>query len=164
LERKPGWNRLGLLRDSDDTSGRLRVGLEICGESMWLRYEGTGGRAGKVISGEGSSGDTGFCGVFSKSANVPCSLSSSRQRTLCFFLTGVNATPLRVVASLRRRGDDLIGEAIACCWAAEKTGAGIALWLTLMDFFRFGVPRLVGGNNSTGIMEPSGLTTWDAAE
>ena len=82
---------------------------------MWLRYEGTGGGcAKKDFSGEGSAGGENFLGVFSKSARVPCSLSSSRQRTPCFFF-GVNDTPLRAVPILRRLGEDLMGEAIACC-------------------------------------------------
>ena len=44
--------------------------------------------------------------------------------------------------------------------------AGAATGCVLMDtaFFRLGVPFLLGGYISTGISEPSGLTTLDAAE
>lgn len=114
-----------------------------------------------------SFGDGNLTGVFSKSASVPSSVSSSRHRTEFFFLTGVKETPLRATPALRRRGDGFTGDARACCCTAEtavSAGAATGLACTLIDFFRFGVPRLVGGNSSTGIIEPSGLTTCDAAE
>lgn len=45
-----------------------------------------------------------------------------------------------------------------------KEGGAMGFAWTLKDFLRFGVPRFVGGNSSTGIIEPSGLTTWETAE
>src|SRR3569833_2191833 len=143
------------------------------------------GGGGASTTGSGFSGfsgellcsgvDSNFCGVFSKSASVPSSVSSSRHRTprldgVDFFLTGVKEIPLRApAAALRLRGEDFNGEANTC-WSAVDMAAsagGAATGFALMileDFFRFGVPRLDGGKISAGIRDPSGLMHCEAAE
>ena len=172
LDRKPAWNLLGLAGSSVVDSGISRLGLESEMVSAEPRYDGRMGICSVGLSGEIRSGDesANFLGVFSKSAKVPSSVSSSRHRTARFrgdfLLEGVNESPLRTAPTLRRRGDDFIGDAESCKLLGTDENAGGATGLTLiaMAFFRFGVPRLVGGCISTGINEPSGLTTLDAAE
>jgi hypothetical protein len=111
-----------------------------------------------------------FCGVFSKSASVPCSVSSSRQRTIRLdgdlFFTGVKDTPFRPTPAFLLRGDDFIGDIKVSCSAAgtlENAGAATGFVLRRAVFFRFGVPLFEGENTSTGAIEPSGLITCPAA-
>lgn len=170
LDRKPAWNLFGLAARPEvrlAASGATREGLESDPASVFSRYDGIAGGCNSAFDGVlvASGEDSIFCGVFAKSANVPSSVSSSRQRTDLldgdFFLTGVNETPFLWAPAFRRRGEAFIGEANASCWASDmatKAGAATGLTCTLESFLRFGVPRFDGENLSTGITDPSGLT------
>ncbi|KAI6760492.1 hypothetical protein HG530_009352 [Fusarium avenaceum] len=71
-----------------------------------------------LFSGEETSGELNFWGVFSKSANVP-SVSSSLHRTPPFFFTILIGVKLMLFLeapiTLRRRGDPLMGLTGAAC-------------------------------------------------
>jgi hypothetical protein len=91
LDRNPAWNRLGLPRfrlESSGTGSGMDEGLELNREldNGELLLEGRTGRAVASLSGvemvASAAGEgANFCGVFSKSARVPSSVSSSRHRT-----------------------------------------------------------------------------------
>jgi hypothetical protein len=113
FDKKPAWNRLGFETSNDDASGKMSEGLESSPESL-PKYDGGAGIS-TAFSGDVCSGvDSYFFGVFSKSARVPTSPSSSRQRTARlagdFFFTGVKDTPFRALSALRRRGEPLVGD------------------------------------------------------
>lgn len=114
LERNPAWKRLLFDRRSKDGCGAFGIGDDPA-ESLFTsaaRYDGMEGKIILPSPDETSGVESVFCGVFSKSARAPDSVSS-RHRTLLFegdFFFGVKEIPFLPTAALRRLGEAFMGE------------------------------------------------------